>query len=423
MSTEMTDKMKIGGWVLYDAQCSWCVRLARWAQPSLARRNFTLVPLQADWVRRRLNLPDQDLLAEMRLLTPDGNCVGGADALLKISEQFWWCWPMRRLADLNPVKHFLRRTYQWVARNRPCAAGGCKLAPEPTPARVRPMDLLPLIALTLTALLARPHLTDWAFMWAIALALFGGCKWITYRNALQRAPMPAFSRVLGYFLAWPGMNAAAFLSNRYQPSPPQRREWILAITKTTAGTFLVWGVAPYLFANEPMLACWIAMTGLVLMLHFGTFELLSLLWRRGGVWADPIMHKPLEATSLADFWSRRWNTAFSELASQLAFRPLRRRTSIATATLLTFGTSGLVHELVISLPAHGGYGLPTAYFLLQGLGILLERSAIGKSLGFGHGLRGRIFVAVVTCGPVVMLFPPPFIQHVILPMLSAMGAT
>jgi hypothetical protein len=131
----------------------------------------------------------------------------------------------------------------------------------------------------------------------------------------------------------------------------------------------------------------------------------------------------LLACSLVEFWGKRWNTAFHELAHRFTFRPLRRVTGLSVATSLVFLLSGLVHELVISLPAHGGYGLPTAYFLIQGLGVIGEHSTFGRRLGLGRGLRGWLFTFVVATGPVFWLFHPPFIQNVILPMLRAIDAT
>ena len=65
------------------------------------------------------------------------------------------------------------------------------------------------------------------------------------------------------------------------------------------------------------------MTGIVLVLHFGIFDLLSLGWRRLGVDAAPVMRSPLRSTSLAEFWGRRWNTAFHELAARFTYAPLR----------------------------------------------------------------------------------------------------
>ena len=96
---------------------------------------------------------------------------------------------------------------------------------------------------------------------------------------------------------------------------------------------------------------------------------------------------------------------------------------IRAATVAVFIVSGLVHELVITLPAHGGYGLPTFYFLLQAVGLVAERSAIGRRLGLGQGARGWMFATVTAAAPAVLLFPPPFVHRVVVPMLGAIGAS
>jgi hypothetical protein len=88
-----------------------------------------------------------------------------------------------------------------------------------------------------------------------------------------------------------------------------------------------------------------------------------------------------------------------------------------------FAVSGLLHEIVITLLAHGGYGLPTAYFLLQATGVLFERSQAGRRLGLGDGWKGWCFVALVAGLPAFGLFPPVFIRNVILPMLHAIGVS
>jgi alginate O-acetyltransferase complex protein AlgI len=160
------------------------------------------------------------------------------------------------------------------------------------------------------------------------------------------------------------------------------------------------------------------MTGIILILHFGLFDLASIGWRTLRVDAPPIMNRPLRSTSVSEFWGRRWNSAFNDLALRLAFRPIARRNGLVIGTLAAFGVSGLIHELVISLPAGAGYGLPTGYFLLQGLAVLGER----KCNALRRGISGWLFTMIIVAGPAYWLFHPPFVRHVIVPFMRAIGA-
>jgi alginate O-acetyltransferase complex protein AlgI len=186
------------------------------------------------------------------------------------------------------------------------------------------------------------------------------------------------------------------------------------------------------------------MSGMILILHFGLFDLAAIAWRIGGVDARPIMNSPIKATSLNDFWGRRWNGAFNQLMFDVLFRPLTRwlggrssrdarirsrrrstlhfQSAVGRATLTAFFVSGLIHELVISLPAGGGYGLPTAYFLLQGWGVVAQRTLVGKRFDLARGVRGRIFTMLIAAGPAFWLFHPPFVRNVILPFMKVIGA-
>jgi alginate O-acetyltransferase complex protein AlgI len=100
---------------------------------------------------------------------------------------------------------------------------------------------------------------------------------------------------------------------------------------------------------------------------------------------------------------------------------MRTRFGSPIATLMVFLISGLIHELVISLPAGGGYGLPTTYFMIQGLGVASERTQFARGIGLGRGWRGFLFTTVIAGGPVFWLFPEPFIRNVIVPMLAVIG--
>jgi alginate O-acetyltransferase complex protein AlgI len=147
--------------------------------------------------------------------------------------------------------------------------------------------------------------------------------------------------------------------------------------------------------------------------------LIALFWQAMGISAEPIMAKPILSKTLSEFWGKRWNLGFRQLAYDFIFRPLHKQIGVAAAGLLVFVASGLIHDLVISLPARGGYGLPTAYFILQGLGVTLERSAMGRQLGLQKGEMARIFAFVVTAAPAFWLFHPRFVLRVIIPFMQA----
>ena len=161
------------------------------------------------------------------------------------------------------------------------------------------------------------------------------------------------------------------------------------------------------------------MVGIAMILHFGLFHILSCFWRAARIDARPLMNAPLRSTSVTDFWSRRWNTAFRDFTHQFLFRPLLGWMSPTSALVAAFFASGLIHDAVISLPARGGYGGPTTFFLLQAAAILCEKSRPGRALGLGRGWRGWLFTAVVLLVPARLLFHDRFISTVVLPFMKA----
>lgn len=278
-----------------------------------------------------------------------------------------------------------------------------------------PVAFLPLAAAVLTA--AQPA---WLQMGALALSIYAACKWLTFAvSPLARRAAPL--KAMGYLLLWTGMDAAAFF-RPIQGVATRRTQWIWAGAQTALGVWLLLVAAPALVASQPLVAGWIAMTGMVSVLHFGVSQLASLAWRTAGVNAQHIMHKPVLATSLADFWGRRWNLAFRDLMHQFVLRPLVPRVGSSRALLAVFLVSGLIHDLVISYAARGGWGLPTVYFLVQGSAVLFERSSRAARWGLGKGVRGWLFAAAVVVLPAGLLFHPPFVLRVVVPLIEALSA-
>ena len=280
---------------------------------------------------------------------------------------------------------------------------------------------LPISVLPLTAVSCRNLLPSWVFMWILSFAIFVSLKWLTWWRARGRVSHPAW-RSIAYLLAWPGMDADAFLDANQCVPPPSLTTWLWATIETALGAILVWIAARSLPVGEPLLRGWAGMLGLILLLHFGSFQLIALVWQTFGVKAKSIMSAPLRSTSLAEFWGKRWNLGFRQLSYELIFRPLHRTLGSEAAGLLVFLVSGLIHDLVISLPARGGYGLPTVYFLLQSAGITIEHTRFGKRLGLGQGVQGWLFMATFVAAPVFWLFHQWFVLRVILPFMQAIHA-
>jgi predicted DCC family thiol-disulfide oxidoreductase YuxK len=418
--------LKRSEWVCYDADCAFCVR---WAG-RLARHGFTVVPLQSPDVRAVLRMPENELLNEMRVITREGNIFGGADAFVYLSSVI--CKPLFALTLIPGIKPLLRALYRFAASRRNCRGGACRHLPlkrtggmsVPLWFRVgNPADWLPLLVFPPTAAVIGKQFPPWLYMWTLAFVLFIGCKWLCFCSELAHGTNPGLGRKVGFLFGWIGMDVANFFTTDDAPKMPKATEWVFAGLKTVTGAILIWAGARAALLVNPLLAEWTGMVGIILLLHFGLFHALALAWRAAGIPATPLMRAPLLSRSLGEFWGSRWNTAFHDLTRTFLFRPLRRVARVRTATLLVFLVSGLVHDFVISVPARGGYGLPTLYFLLQGAGVLFEHTKIARRGGLGRGFRGWLFTFLVTAGPAFWLFPPPFIHHVILPMLHVIGAT
>ncbi len=262
----------------------------------------------------------------------------------------------------------------------------------------------------------------WAQMWALAITIYMGCKWLTWQRA-HVADVPAWKHG-AYFLAWPGLDAETFLQegSHVRCSLCRSAEWLTGVASLTTGIALLFVVARTISPSHAYGVGWMGMIGLVLILHFGVFHLISCSWRTIGVPARPLMDRPLISTSLGEFWGRRWNTAFRDLTYGLLYRPCASWLGPPWGIAAGFLFSGAIHDLVISVPARGGYGGPTLYFAVQGAAMVIERSPFGHQIGLGSGWPGRLFTAAVLISPLGLLFHRPFVTGIVVPFMRALGA-
>jgi hypothetical protein len=254
-------------------------------------------------------------------------------------------------------------------------------------------------------------------MLAIIGALLFGMKAVVAVEARAEGMRPLSpGRWLGFAGLWPGMRPGPFARAGEGPMKDGPALMARGLRNATAGVGLVllargaWGLS-----GSHLPATALALPGLSLMIHFGAFNILAGAWRLAGVDCRPLFRDPLRATSLADFWGKRWNLAFSEMTAQAVYRPLVKRAGKAPALMASFVGSGVLHELAISVPVKAGYGLPMAYFVLHGLLVLGEgrRAQAGRA-----GWRGRAWTLGWLLVPMPVLFHEPFLAGVVWPLIG-----
>lgn len=258
-------------------------------------------------------------------------------------------------------------------------------------------------------------------MLAIIVCLFFGMKAVVLAEARRQLHVTLSAlRWVCFTLLWPGMRPGIFAA----PLRRQKRVAELCISGALRfsigillliaartmwqlnGAVSVSGFVTFLFIVS-------ALVGISLTIHFGAFSLCVAFWRRVGFPANELFRSPLRSRSLVEFWSRRWNVAYSEMISLAVYRPLRGSYGAVAAHWGAFLFSGVLHELAISVPVRAGYGLPTLYFMLQAAVMQLDDQLSSRP----H--LSCLLAAFTILLPLPLLFHPPFIRGVVFPLLGS----
>jgi Membrane bound O-acyl transferase family len=254
-------------------------------------------------------------------------------------------------------------------------------------------------------------------MIAIVLALLYAMKAIAAVEACARGEVPLpFIAWICFAAGWFGMRPSLFHSLGGHPFPGSLKLIRAGIIRIIPGGILVmasWDIwrSPLSAGHESWLRPLLTvplMMGLSLMFHFGLFNVVTGLWRAVGVDAEPLFRAPFVSKTLAEFWSRRWNIGFSEMTSLAVYLPLRRKLGAPLAVMVSFGVSGVLHEIAISLSVNAGFGLPLLYFLIQGASMLAQRR-VGRSL---------LWTLATLILPLPLLFHAPFLNGVVWPLIG-----
>lgn len=115
------------GWVLYDGTCGFCSRWVMFWQGVLRRNGFETAALQEPWVASALGVTPDQLLNDLRILTPDRTVIAGADAYRFAMSRIPWAKPIGWLASLPGLRTLFNAGYRWFNRNRYRISAGCRL--------------------------------------------------------------------------------------------------------------------------------------------------------------------------------------------------------------------------------------------------------------------------------------------------------
>ncbi len=172
------------------------------------------------------------------------------------------------------------------------------------------------------------------------------------------------------------------------------------------GAALLWLVPRLLPAATPFpVRFWIGLVGICFLSLIARFDFYALIFRAMGFAVEKLWDCPIAATSLGDFWGRRWNRLVSGLLREVIFYPVARRAGARAALLAVFLYSGFYHEL-LSFMAGDGYGRPALYFLLQYLGVAAENTRPARRLLRSQPWLGRTWTAAVVILPVGLFLHP-----------------
>lgn len=118
------------GWLFYDANCNFCIRITRFLSPILGKRGLAVAPLQDPRVAPLLGIPTSEIVRELKFLLSDGQQFGGANAVLSIAAEIPWARPLVWFSRLPGGMRLLHRAYRCVAANRSCASVSCPIGPQ-----------------------------------------------------------------------------------------------------------------------------------------------------------------------------------------------------------------------------------------------------------------------------------------------------
>jgi hypothetical protein len=227
-------------------------------------------------------------------------------------------------------------------------------------------------------------------------------------------------RFLAYCV-WIGMQPRQFLAGERTAANAPIPTVSGFVLNVITGLVLFWLAPRLLPVGTPWaIRFWIALVGFCFLFLIARFDFWALGFRAMGFAVEKLWDCPIAATTLGDFWGRRWNRIVPGFLREVIFLPVARQAGAKVALVAVFLYSGLYHEGV-SFMARSGYGGPTLYFLLQCLGVAIENTHPARRLLQGRVWLSRAWTFAVVVLPVGLFLHPVLVDEYLVPMLVMSG--
>jgi predicted DCC family thiol-disulfide oxidoreductase YuxK len=120
-------KTEPAGWILYDESCGFCCRWVPFWAKTLQKRGFEIAPLQAGWVREKLQLEEKYLVQDLRLLLANSDQFQGADTYRFAMKRIWGVYPVYLFSIAPLGRDIFNWSYRKFAMHRHQISRACKL--------------------------------------------------------------------------------------------------------------------------------------------------------------------------------------------------------------------------------------------------------------------------------------------------------
>ena len=127
--TPLSEK-ELVGWLLYDGSCGFCSRWVPFFESTLTKQGLGFAPLQAEWVRERLALSEEELLADLRLLLETGAVISGPEVYRYVMRKSLLMWPLYLLSITPGLSQLFDWSYRSFANHRYEVSAACRLPAE-----------------------------------------------------------------------------------------------------------------------------------------------------------------------------------------------------------------------------------------------------------------------------------------------------